>query len=217
MYEIGQEVYFKRDTDKRTRRGVVIAGNDAAGYQVQGRRSADKFNAEIVFLTADQMQSEQEFKASRAKSGLFEAISAKGRQITSEEMKRRSEAGTLRLGMTETQVLQARAMLEIRRRVLLSLAASNRITPRSTDFEFEELTSEYLLATLGALRTATSKAADADLEAFRAHLTGKADYSRIMMNIARTGKTAAIRYLKKRQEYHQHHHNIDDYAYQLAA
>lgn len=217
MLEPGQQIYFKRDTDRRTRKGQIVGGNSLDGWQVQGRRQANSFVADVYQLTSDQIQTEEAFKASRSRSTIHETISTHGRQITATEMNRRAKVAVERLQLTETQVLQARAMLEIRKRTLRSLAYKNRICTTATDFEFEELSSEYLVAALTAFRTATSKAPVADLDEFRRFIAGEPVKSCIMLTIAKTGKTAAIRYLKARSQYHQRHVDIFDYADRMAA
>jgi hypothetical protein len=83
--------------------------------------------------------------------------------------------------------------------------------------ELHELGGEFLVSALQAIRTATSKATTEDLDAFRLFLEGETVASRIMLTVARTGKTAVIRYLKKRQQYHQTHVDIYSLERRLTA
>lgn len=214
---IGESIYFKMQGMQRKRRGVIVGGSHVDGWQVQGRRQADQFQAPVFIVPAGQLQTVAEHKAERQKSGIFETTSTKGRRITAEEMKRRAEAAARALQFTELYVMQSRAMIEVRRRIVRKLAASNGIAATIDDFEFEELTSEFQFASLLAFRTAASKATAEQIDEFRSHLMGKIDSSRIMGTIARTGKTAAIRYLKARQEYHRLHVDISGKERRLAA
>jgi hypothetical protein len=209
---IGTQIYFKLDGWKRSRRGDVIGGDHETGWQVQGLRQPNKFTRDMFIVPTSQIFATEEIKAKSAPSGIRE-----GRHIAAHEMQRRAQVAAERFPFTELQVLQAKVMLEIRRSTLSELAWKNRISATVKDFEFEELTSEYLVATIGALRTATSSATPERLAEFYDHLTGQTRRSRIMGRIARTGRTAAIRYLMKRREYHMMHRDISDYADRLAA
>jgi hypothetical protein len=140
-----------------------------------------------------------------------------GLSIVVEESIRRKAIVIERLGMSEDQVLQARAMLEIRRRAVRGLAGISRIPCTREDFSFQELDSEYVVAQLAALRATASSATDADLREFKRYLDGEVGDSKMMLTICRTSRTAAIRFLRKRQEYHRFHVDIADYAYRLAA
>lgn len=217
MLEPGQQIYFKRDTDRRTRKGQIVGGNDLDGWQVQGRRQADRFAAGVYHLTTDQIQTEEAFKASRSRSTIHETISTHGRQITATEMNRRAQVAADRLQLTEIQILQARAMLEIRRRTVRELAHKNRIPSTICDYDYNELDSEYVVAQLTALRATASSASDDDIRKFKQFLAGETTDSRMIMTITRTARTAAIRFLKSRTQYRQLHTNIDDVAYYLAA
>lgn len=212
MLMIGITVYFKTEGMQRTRKGTVIAGNNVDGWQVKCCRTATSFKAEVLTIAAEHLTTEDDHKAKLQRSPIHE----NGR-ITATEMNRRAEIAAERLQLSEAQVLRARAMLEIRRSTLRKLAYKNAIAATGSDFDFQELVSEYLVASIEAYRTAAHKASSEDLRAFHDQLEGRTSQSNIMLTIARTAKTTAIRWLKARQEYRQRHYNISDYEWRLAA
>lgn len=185
MIEIGQKIYFKRAGDHRRLKGEVIA-QYGDSYTVKGTRTAGKFTRPVYSLTAQEMITDH--IPHKLKPKTREAGHGNGLCIPIDESIRRKENITERLGMTEErlgmteeQVLQARAMLELRKRTLRGLAASNRLSYSSQDFECEELTSEYTVTTLAALRSAVSKATDTELDLFREFL--RTDYHRHHVSI----------------------------------
>ncbi|MDR3581574.1 MAG: hypothetical protein P4L44_16555 [Oryzomonas sp.] len=210
----GQTIYFKREGDIRRLKGTII-GQEGDGWKVCGCRTARCFFPPEFILQAHEIITDHIPSKDRPRK--LEAGHGRGLCIPAAESIRRKEIVTARLGMSEAQVLQARAILEMRRRTLGKLAASNGIATTREDFDFEELCSEHLVATLAALRSATSKAPDAELDEFRACLDGKADDCRIMKTIARCGRTAAVRYLKARADYRRTHVGISDHERRLAA
>jgi len=134
-----------------------------------------------------------------------------GMCIPAAESVLRSQIGAVRLGLTEEQILRAKAMIELRRRIVCSLATSNGIACTSADYEFQEIVSEFTVAALGAIRATTSKSPLQELEEFRAFIEGQTAESKIMTTIARTGKTAVVRYLKKRRKYRLTHMDLCAY------
>lgn len=214
MIEIGQTIYFKRPEDIRRLKGKII-GQSPDGWTVQGCRTATKSTPPVFILLSHEIITDHVPPKSRKKQR--EAGHGAGLTIIAAESLRRQQISTERLEMSESQVLQARAMLEIRRRTLRQLATSNRIAPSYDDYEFRELDSEFIVAQLAALRASAATATDDDIKQFKRHLAGEVDYSRIMFTITRSSKTAAIRYLKRRSQYHRIHTNIDDLAYCLTA
>jgi hypothetical protein len=214
MFEIEQQIYFKREGGKRLLKGTII-GRGGDGWQVRGTRTATKSTPPVFTLQAHEITTNHIPPSQRVRK--LETGHGSGLSIMAVESIRRREISAARLGMTETQVLQAAAMLEMRRRALRNLAATNGISFSRYDFEFGELESEYIVGTLSALRSTVSRAPDADLDEFRAYLSGEVADSRVMMTISRTSRTAAVRYLKRRTEYHRHHVDIHDVEYRLAA
>lgn len=213
MFEIGDKIYFKREGDKRLLKGTII-DVDGGSYLVRGSRTATKSTPPVFTIpsnqiTADHITSSQRIKKTeRHGSGL---------SIVASESIRRQAIVTKRLEMSEWQILQAKAMLEIRRRALRELAGKNRIPVTTDCYEYEELCSEYIIGTLSALRATAASATNADIKEFRRYLDGEAIDSRMMMTIKRTSRTAAIRYLKLRAQYYQLHVDIADHEYRLAA
>jgi len=128
----------------------------------------------------------------------------------------RSKIGVERLGMDEGAVLFSDPMQQLCRRIVRRLASFNGIYGNDNP-ELHELYGEYLVAALQAIRTQTSKASNEELDAFRSFIAGHTVTSRIMVTVARTGKTAVIRLLKKRQQYHQTHRSLETLERRVAA
>lgn len=214
--EPGQTVFFKREGDIRRLKGVIIAQAEIADcWQVRGCRTATNIKPPVFTIPAHQIITDHVPHRLRPKK--LEAGHGSGLCVLAVESIKRKEIVTARLDMSEGQLLQARAILEMRRRVLRYLAGSNGISFTTADFDYEELESEYVVATLAALRSAASKAPDSDLEEFRRHLDGTTTESRIMLTITRCAKTAAIRYLKARSQYHRLHVDLYGCERRLAA
>ena len=212
MFKIGQKIYFRREGDGRLLKGTIIeqAGDS---WIIRGARRANQFNPPEYTVPSGVIVTDHIKHRDRVKK--LETGYGNGMSIVASESIRRQAIVTARLGMSEIQVLQARAMLEIRRRTLRALASMNRITTSNPDFN--ELTSEYVVAQLTALRATAASATDTDIKDFKRYLDDQTADSRIAMTITRTSRTAAVRYLKRRSQYHQIHANIDDIAYRLAA
>ena len=207
MFETGAKIYFKREGDTRRLKGEIV-GKEGDRYIVRGARTAGKFAAPVLTLQANEIIADHVPHRCRPKRT---ECHGSGLSILVDESVRRKETLAERLGMTEEQVLQARAMLTLRRQTLRKLAATNRLSFSSQDYEFEELQSEYLVSSLAALRSAVSKATNTEIDLFKGFLReGRHENSRIVLTVARTAKTAAIRYLKQRTAYLHHHVSIDD-------
>lgn len=214
MFEIGQKIYFKREgLDERLLKGAVI-GQDGDKWIIRGARRADRFNPPEYTVSFGEIVTDHIPQRLRVKKTEHHGNSL---SIPVAESIRRQAISAQRLGISETQVLQARAMLEIRKRAVRMLAYRNRISTATADFDHQELDAEYVTAQLASLRATAASATDSDIREFKRHLAGEIDYSRVMLTIARTSRTAAVRYLKLRTQYHQLHINIDDLAYRLAA
>lgn len=199
-------VYFKTETDKRIKRGELIEQQGEHAV-IRGCRQAGNFTRPLLTVHVSQIIPNH-VSAGRKTRKLQHGQGAGMCILPSESIRRKEHLE--RLGLSEADILMCKAMVELRRRTLRSLAVTNGIEPVTSDFDFEELHSEYLVATLGALRSATSRAAVEDIAEFQDHITGRRDQSRIMLTIYRTGKTAAIRYLQRRQQYHLHHVPLPD-------
>lgn len=215
MLEIGQKIYFKREGDFRLLKGVIIGANDT-GWIVRGCRTATNIKPPIHTIQTHEINTS--YIPVKLRTRVYEkGHGGCGMSILATESIRRQQLTVGRLGMNESQILQARAMIEIRRRTLKRLAYSNRITPNSQDYDFQELDSEFIVCQLMALRATAATATAADIREFQRHLAGEVEGSRMMMTITRSSKTAAIRYLKQRAQYHQLHVDIADHEYWLAA
>lgn len=208
----GQTVYFRIESDVRLKKGELVEQSGEC-WIVRGCRTATKItrpfiSVPVASIVTDHIPSRQRVKK-------LETGHGNGLCIVAEESLRRQQVVVERLQMSETQLLQCRVMLEIRRRAVRGLASMNRIT--TSDPDFEELSSEYVVAQLSALRAQAATATAADIREFKRYLAGETDDSRMIMTISRTSRTAAVRYLKRRSQWHQLHTNIDDVAYRLAA
>ncbi len=215
MLVIGQQIYFKRQGDKRMLKGTIIGGNET-GWTVRGCRTATRITPPVHAIPPHEIN--EEYIPAKLRTPVYEkGHGGCGMSVLATESIRRQQLTVERLGMTETQILQARALLEMRRRTVRYLASQNRIVPHSEDFEFQELNSEYIVAQLTALRATASTATDTDIREFKRYLSGEVEGCKMMITIKRTSKTAAIRYLKQRAQYYRSHFDIADYANRLAA
>lgn len=215
MLEIGQKIYFKREGDFRLLKGTVIGGNDT-GWIVRGCRTATKITPPIHTIQTHEINTK--YVPDKLRPRKYETGHGScGMSILATESIRRQQLTVGRLGMSETQILQARALLETRRRAVRYLATQNRIVPHSEDFEFQELNSEYVVAQLTSLRATAATATDADIREFKRYLNDEVKDCKMMISIKRTSRTAAIRYLKLRAQYYQSHVDIADHEYWLTA
>lgn len=210
----GQKIYFRREADGRLLKGTIL-NLTPDGIQVQGCRTATKITPPLFTLTASQIVTDHipdRLRPRKLETGHGNSLSV----IASESIRRKAVAAE-RIGMSEIQILQCRAMLEMRRRAVRSLVWSNGIAVTRQDFDYQELDSEYIVAQLTSLRATAASATDADIREFKQYLAGETNYSRVMITVSRTSRTAAVRYLEKRQRYHLMHHDISDYENRLTA
>lgn len=207
----GQKVYFRMESGTRLLKGELVE-QSGENWIVKGTRTATKNTRPIVTVPTSMIVTDHIAPKDRIKKTERNGVSL---SIPAAESIRRKQISFERLEMTECQVLQARAMLEMRRRAVRGLASVNRIT--TSDADMEELSSEYVVAQLMALRATAATATDDDIREFKKYLSGEATECRMMMTITRTSRTAAIRYLKRRAEYQHMHVDIADYQYRLAA
>ncbi|BET57903.1 hypothetical protein [Geobacter sp. 60473] len=206
-----QKVMFKPNGAPRKRRGTVI-GRDAAGnWHVEGARQAHTFVPERFTLPRQQIWTPEEHEAQKRQTkGTREVTSSHGRQITTSESNRRAIRGYRALGITEDQIMSNPRILENARAALAAVASRNKNlssaftvsggTLRNDDPEAMTLYSEYVTAAITNLRGLTATAPRGDLDDFRAYLAGENVASRIAYNILRSGRTAAIRYLRRQHE-----------------
>ena len=209
----GEIAYYRRPEDYRALRCEIIsyAGGQ---YTVKAMRTATCCRRQILtipeqfILPVSVVRREKKYRREYHGAGLSVPLA---------DSLQRKEITECRLGMSEGSVLQCRAMTSLKNRIVRSLAYKNRISPTSQDFA--ELESEFLVAVLSATRAIISKAATEEVEQFKQFLAGSEDqfYCRIVMNIARSGKTASVRFLKRRQQYQTSHINIELLEWRLIA
>lgn len=204
MYQQNQSIYFRLESGSRALKGEVIGHIDGM-YQVKGMRSATQHARPVYLIPAEQVfpveQIRKQPKFKREPNGA-------GLSVPAIESIQRKQIGAARLGMNEGEVLFAEPMQQLCRKIVRRLASFNGIHGNDNP-ELHELGGEFLVSALQAIRTATSKASEADLEDFRLFLKGQTVTSKIMLTVARTSKTAVVRFLKRRQQYHMVHVNID--------
>lgn len=204
MYLVNETIYFRHESGSRALKGEVIGHVDGM-YQVKGMRSATQHARPVYLIPAEQVFPVEQIK----RKPHTHKLQGSGLSLNTTESLERKQITENRLNMTEGQILQCRAMIDLKRRIVLAAAHKNNIPYRSLDYN--ELESEFMVAALGAIRAAVSKATSEELNKFLSFLAGNEEhfFCRIVMNIARTGKTACIRFLKRRQQYHTTYINID--------
>lgn len=208
----GQKIMFKPDGAPRKRQGTVIGRHTNGDWHIEGVRQGHQFTPEQHTLPRENIWTIEEHEAQKKRtSGTRESTSAHGRTISVEEMRRRGEAARQNLGIDESAVLSNPRMLQTARATLSALASRNDLDPRFTiaagtlrndDPEAMTLYSEYATAALTNLRGLAATATPEEVQTFREYLAGEDVPSRIAYNMHRSGKTAAIRYLRRQHEEH---------------
>lgn len=196
----GTAVYFRTADGKRARRGHII-GTIEGGYHVQGRREAGKFKAPTFRLTEADVWAPEEQAAKKQASGKFEALSSSKRIISVDESNRRARVGYERLGLAEKEIVTHPDVRKMKVATLKRLAAQNGIIPAkdgSIDADFADANSHYNEGLITALRHEASKAPKEDLQAFKDHLAGKRNESRIFATITIAGRNAARNFIADR-------------------
>lgn len=204
MFESGAIAYYRRPEDSRALRCEIISYADGC-YTVKAMRTATCSRRQVLTIPESQVLPVSVVRPE--KKYRREYNSGGGLSVTVAESIHRKEIGVERLGMDEGTVLFSEPMQRLCRQIVRRLGSFNGIRGNDNP-ELHELQGEFLVSALQAIRTATSKATTEDLDAFRQFLAGQTVTSKIMLTVARTGKTAVIRYLKKRQQYHQTHVDI---------
>jgi len=215
--EHGMRIMFKVDGMARRCKGI-ITGSDEAGWNVSGARRADGGTALLQNLSREHIWTLAEHQAEKAPSATREPTTRGGSTVAAEESRRRAEIGQQRAQLEEGKVLTHPAFVNRVKSTLSRLARSNGYNPHyeeiggalhNDDPDANELYSEYITAAMNSYRTETSKAPSKDLDELREVLDGKTTESRILMSMARSGKTAAIRYITYHQRYLQEHISYD--------
>lgn len=203
MYVSGERIYFRHGEGSRALKGEVIGHVDGL-YQIKGARRATQHARPVYLIPAEQVFPVGQIKRKPS----THKLQGSGLSINTAESLERKAITESRLNMTEGSVLFSDPMQQLCRQIVRRLASFNGIYGNNNP-ELHELGGEFLVSALQAIRTATSKASEADLENFRLFLKGQTVTSKIMLTVARTGKTACIRFLKRRQQYHMVHVNFD--------
>jgi hypothetical protein len=108
MLEIGQKIYFKREGDIRSLKGTIIDANET-GWIVRGCRTATKITPPIHTLQTHEINTEYVPVKLRPRK-LETGHGSCGLSILATESIRRQQLTVGRLGMSETQILQARCV-----------------------------------------------------------------------------------------------------------
>jgi hypothetical protein len=218
MFESGDTIYYKRPEDVRAMRGEIISYADGC-YTVKAMRTATCSRRPVLTITENQVFAVAEIGRNKPVKYHREYNSGGGLSVPAQESLQRKVSMQDRLKMNEMQVFTAPAMIALQKRVVRSLARKNHIPAHSQDFS--ELESEFICATLNAVRTICSKATDKELSEFKAFLSGSVDtavfFCRVVLNIARTGKTGCIRHLQRRNKYYLSHVNLESLERRLSA
>lgn len=212
MFESGTTAYYKRPEDNRAMRCEIISYAGGC-YTVKGMRPANSSRRPVLTIPESQMLS---VAVVRPEPKFKREFHGQGLSVSTAESIHRKETGVARLGMDEGTVLFSEPMQRLCRQIVRRLGASNGIRGNDNP-ELHELAGEFLVAALQAVRTATSKATTEDLDAFRQFVAGETVTSKIMLTVARTGKTSVVRFLKKRQQYHRMHIDIYSLERRLSA
>ena len=207
MHVSGEIIFFRHESGSRALKGEVIGCIDGM-YQIKGMRSATKHARPVYLIPSSQVFPVQEIGRNKPVK-YHREFHGRGLSTPLSESILRKQATETRMGMNEGEILQSKAMTGLKRRIVRSLASKNHIP--STSQDFTELESEFLVAALSALRTVASKASTEEIGQFKSFLAGSEEhfFCRIVLNIARTGKTACIRYLNQRQQYQRNHISIE--------
>lgn len=214
MYESGESIYFKRPEDSRARKGEVIGHIDGM-YQIKGARSATQHTRPVYLIPVDQVFPVQEIGRNKPVK-YHREFHGVGLSVPTEESLQRKMAVIVRMGMDEGAVLFSEPMQRLCRQTVRRLCRSNGINQQHA--EYNELTAEYFVSGLQAIRTSVFKADESDIEDFKRFIAGEDHVlGRIVLTVARTAKTAVVRFLKQRQQYHQCHVSIDSLEGRLAA
>jgi len=196
---LNEKVYYRTPEMNRKKKGFIVAGSIECGYEIKPVREGYTLNPpNINGVFRDSIWTAAEHAAGRLPKGT-------GRGVAAKESKRRGQVGMERIGVSEAEIMRHPGIVGNMKRTLQFLCSRNGFNPHfvltdgvmhNDDLAANELYSEYVTAALGALRTSGNNASDADIEQFKAYLSGASLESNIALTIARTGKTAAMRHLK---------------------
>lgn len=190
----GEKVYYKTPEMNRKKKGFIAGGTQEDGYHIQPVRGGYTYKPEKVTVHRDHIWTQDEHDA--------EQVTAP--KLTAETSVQRKETAEQKTGYSEGDVLKHPTFVTGMRASLGKLAATNGFNPHyqningvllNDDPEANELYSEYVTAAMGAYRAASAKATPEDIEELHQHLSGATKESRIIGQMHRTGRTAALRHL----------------------
>lgn len=218
----GSNVYFRRPSDKRTRRGTLLA-EDGDGWLILARpdgKLSSRASREL-FVSLDCILSEQEFcHVRRSRSGRTEAVSSTRRVVSVAESNRRAAVAAERFPYSEEQIITTGSFLQMMRHTVAALARKNNLPIGNwinhggmsypSNLEAGELVSEYVTAAANSLRRELASAPQHELDAFRSYLGQEGTKSRIFATVTVAGRGAVIRELKARAKRHAELFNFQD-------
>lgn len=190
----GTSIYYKTPEMERKKKGTIISGDHQSGYKIKPNREGYTLNPPPVYAPREHIWTNQEHGLKLIRR----------EKLTPQKSIERKEIATEKIGTTEADVLQHPAFVTGMKRTLQHLASTNGYNPNyqningvlmNDDPDANELFSEYVTAAMGAFRAATSKANPEDIAEFNQHLKGERQDSRIMGQMQRTGRTAALRHV----------------------
>lgn len=192
----GSKVYYKTPDMDRKKKGTIISGDRYTGYKIKPNREGYQLNPAPVHALREHIWTHQEHD--------FKLI--KRKPVTADTSIQRKEEGTAKIGMSEADILQHPTFVKPMKQTLRHLAARNGFNPnyvehqgvlKNDDPQANELYSEYIMASMGAFRSASSKATPEDISEFNNHIGGTSAQSNIMASMLRSGETAAKRHLMR--------------------
>jgi len=190
----GTKVYYKTPEMERKKKGTVLEGDHLSGYKIKPNREGYTLNPEPVHALREHIFTHEEhgFKLIRRAA------------LTPEKSIQRKEEATEKVGMNEADILKHPEFVRGMKGTISTLAAKNGFNPNyknvngvllNDDPNANELYSEYVTAAMGAYRAASSKATPEDVAELNQHLNGERPDSRIIGQMQRTGRTAALRHI----------------------
>lgn len=204
----GTAIYYKTPEMDRKRKGTIISGDHQTGYKIKPNRESYNLNPPPVYAPREHIFTKQEhgFKLIRRE------------KLTPERSIERKQIAETQSNITEADLLKHPAFVNSMRSTLGGLAAKNGFNPNyqningvllNDDPNANELYSEYVTAAIGAYRAATSKATPEDITEMHQHLNGDRPDSRILGQMHRTGRTAALRHLISNNDRLNSEHSYD--------
>lgn len=190
----GTAIYYKTPEMERKKKGMIISGDHQSGYKIKPNREGYTLNPPPVYAPREHIWTYQEHGLKLIRR----------EKLTPQKSIERKEVATEKIGTTEATVMQHPTFVTGMKRTLQHLASTNGYNPNyqsvngvlmNDDPDANELFSEYVTAAIGAFRAATSKATPEDIAEFNQHLNGGRQDSRIMGQMHRTGRTAALRHV----------------------